>query len=83
MKRIHDSLQRVFERNRLVFWYDATGEWGETFDAFPAEHVVKLKVMGNEFGAKVRVRREPNWTQSFSFTFPAPVRPMRTIGYWI
>src|ERR1039458_4540185 len=59
MKQIHDSLQRVFERNRLVFWYDATGEWGETFDAFPAEHVVKLKVVGNEFGAKVRVVREP------------------------
>ena len=32
MKRIHDSLQRVFQRNRLVFWYDSTGEWGETFE---------------------------------------------------
>ena len=31
MKRIHDSLQRVFQRQRLVFWYDATGEWAETF----------------------------------------------------
>ena len=34
MKRIHDSLQRVFQRSRIVFWYDATGEWAETFDAF-------------------------------------------------
>ena len=25
MKRIHDRLQRVFQRRRLVFWYDATG----------------------------------------------------------
>ena len=44
MKRIHDSLQRVFQRNRLVFWYDATGEWAETFEAFIDESVLKLKV---------------------------------------
>src|ERR1039458_2203907 len=72
MKQIHDSLQRVFERNRLVFWYDATGEWGETFDAFPAEHVVKLKVMGNEVGAKVRVIREPNVDTKFLVYIPGP-----------
>jgi uncharacterized protein (TIGR02687 family) len=72
MKRIHDSLQRVFERNRLVFWYDATGEWGETFDTFPAEHVVKLKVMGNEFGAKVRVIREPKVDTKFLVYIPGP-----------
>lgn len=60
MKRIHDSLQRVFQRHRLVFWYDATGEWAETFDAFTEESVIKLRVEGNEFGAKVRIIREPN-----------------------
>jgi len=31
MKRIHDSLHRVLQRQRLVFWYDTTGEWAETF----------------------------------------------------
>lgn len=30
MNRIHDRFQRVFQRHRLVFWYDATGEWVET-----------------------------------------------------
>jgi hypothetical protein len=24
MKRIHDRLQRVFQRHRLVFWYSGT-----------------------------------------------------------
>lgn len=77
MKRIHDSLQRVFERNRLVFWYDATGEWEDTFNAFAADSVLKLKVVGNEFSAKVRVAREPNPDEKFLLYIPTP-RPVDT-----
>ena len=60
MKRIHDSLQRVFQHHRLVFWYDATGEWVETFKAYPDAAVFKLPVAGNEFGTKVRIVCDPN-----------------------
>jgi len=60
MKRIHDSLHRIFQRNRLVFWYDATCEWEGTFHAFPDDAIIKLTVDGNELGTKVRVVREPN-----------------------
>src|SRR4051794_34946375 len=58
MKRIYDSLQRVFQGHRLVFWYDGTGEWASVFEAFSDESVVKLRVEGNDFGTKVRVIRE-------------------------
>jgi hypothetical protein len=27
MKRIHESLDRLFKGHRLVFWYDADGGW--------------------------------------------------------
>ncbi len=74
MKRIHDSLQRVFQRHRLVFWYDVTGEWAQTFAAFPDESVAKLSVAGNEFGAKVRVVRDPNPEARFLIYVPT-VRP--------
>ena len=70
MKRIHDSLQRVFQRHRLVFWYDHTGEWAETFNAFLDEHVTKLTVAGNEFGTKVRVVRDPNPEAQFLIYLP-------------
>jgi uncharacterized protein (TIGR02687 family) len=70
MKRIHDSLQRVFLRNRLVFWYDATGEWVETFNAYQDETVTKLTVAGNEFGTKVRVVRDPNPEAQFLIYVP-------------
>ena len=74
MKRIHDSLQRVFQRHRLVFWYDATGEWRATFDAYVDEGVTKLRVEGNEFGTKVRVIRDPNPEARFLVYVPT-VRP--------
>lgn len=58
MKRIHDSLQRALQRHRLVFWYDATGEWAEAFDAFDEPGITRLRVAGNEFGTKVRIVRD-------------------------
>ena len=71
MKRIHDSLQYVFERNRLVFWYDPASEWAEAFGTFTRPDVTKLKVAGNEFGTKVRVVREPNPEARFLIYVPA------------
>ena len=75
MKRIHDSLQRVFQRHRLVFWYDATGEWAETFKAYPDATVAKLSVAGNEFGTKVRIVRDPNPEAKFLIYVPT-ARPV-------
>jgi uncharacterized protein (TIGR02687 family) len=74
MKRIHDSLQHVFQGNRLVFWYDSTGEWAEAFDSFADVGVTKLTVAGNEFGTKVRVVREPDPAAKFLF-YVSAARP--------
>ncbi len=70
MKRIHDSLHHVFQRHRLVFWYDATGEWAETFHAYPDNSVTRLSVERNEFGTKVRVVRDPNPDAKFLIYVP-------------
>src|SRR2546425_3818004 len=73
-ERIHSSLRHVFERHRLVFWYDATGEWTQVFDAYTDEKVVKVKVAGNELGTKVGVVREPNPETRFLF-YISSIRP--------
>ena len=70
MKRIHDSLHQVFLRHRLVFWYDPTNEWAETFYAYPDEGVTKLSVAGNEFGTKVRIVRDPDPEARFLIHVP-------------
>jgi uncharacterized protein (TIGR02687 family) len=75
MKRIHDSLQRIFQRHRLVFWYDATGEWAETFAAYPDADVAKLTVAGNEFGTKVRIVRDPEPDAKFLIYVPTARPP--------
>jgi hypothetical protein len=60
MKRIHDSLRHVFQRHRIVFWYDATREWEKPFNDFLDEGVQKLTVDGTELGAKVTIHRAPD-----------------------
>lgn len=71
MNRIHESLQRVLERNRLVFWYDSEGEWAQTFDEFADPSVTKLRVQRNEFGTKVRIYRDPNPEAKFLLYIPS------------
>jgi uncharacterized protein (TIGR02687 family) len=71
MKRIHDSLQRVFERHRIVFWYDGEKEWTEDFENFENPAVTKLRVDGDEFSAKVRVVREPDREKQFLLYLPS------------
>lgn len=54
-KRIQSSLQELFHKNRIIFWYDAGQEWRAAFEGFEIDGVVKLTVEGNEFGTKVKV----------------------------
>lgn len=75
MKRIHDSLQQVFQRHRLVFWYDPTNEWAETFNGYLDKRVTKLTVVGNEFGTKVRIVRDPNPDAKFLIYVPTARPP--------
>ena len=70
MKRIHDSLAMVFQRHRLVFWYDPTGEWEETFHAYPEEGTTRLAVKGDEFSRKVRIVQDPDPTARFLIYVP-------------
>lgn len=60
MKRVHESLQHVFQRNRLVFWYDPEGQWLKAFETFPADGINKLHIDGTEFGTKVAIHRDPD-----------------------
>ena len=54
-KRIHDSLNLCFHGHRLIFWYDPSGEWKDSFGAYEHEGVEKIVVGENEFAPKVRI----------------------------
>ncbi|MBD3820863.1 MAG: BREX-1 system phosphatase PglZ type A [Thiotrichales bacterium] len=62
--RIAQALSKLFERHRIVFWYDAEQELREDFDALALEGVEKIELANNEYGVKYRIlRQEP--TQRF------------------
>jgi hypothetical protein len=70
MKRIHDSLDHVLARNRLVFWYDGEQQWEREFEEFERAGIEKLRVDGTELRTKVAIHRNPDATARYLFYFP-------------
>ena len=62
--RIAQALTRLFERHRIVFWYDAGQELRADFDALELAGIEKLELTNNEFGIKHKILREHR-TQKF------------------
>ena len=56
--RISQALTKLFERHRIVFWYDAKQELREDFDALALPSVEKLELLNNEYGIKYKILRE-------------------------
>lgn len=56
--RIAHTLARLFEKKRVVFWYDAGRDMREDYEAVPLPDVEKLEIANNEFGVKVRILRQ-------------------------
>ena len=80
-KRIDDSLARIFAQQRLVFWYDPEGQWGEAFAEFESGSVTKLRVEGNELAAKVAIHRDPDSASRYLLYFPS-ARP-KDVDNWL
>jgi len=58
MNRIEAALSKLFDRHRIVFWYDAKLELRDDFEALSLPGVEKLELNNNEFGIKYRLLRE-------------------------
>lgn len=56
--RIAAALERLFEKHRIVFWYDAKRELRADFEALDLPDVEKVIIANNEFGLKYHILRE-------------------------
>ncbi|MGB2058420.1 MAG: BREX-1 system phosphatase PglZ type A [Alcanivorax sp.] len=56
--RISQALTKLFERHRVVFWYDSKQELRCDFEAVSIPDVEKVEIANNEYGLKYRVLRE-------------------------
>ena len=53
--KIVQSLGHLFERHRIVFWYDAAKELREDYEALKLKGVEKIEIRNDEFGIKHRI----------------------------
>ncbi|HDQ70545.1 MAG TPA: BREX-1 system phosphatase PglZ type A [Chloroflexi bacterium] len=58
MTEIEQALTRIFDRHRIVFWYDVKRELAHEFDALALPGVEKIALENNEFGVKHRILRQ-------------------------
>ena len=56
--RIAQALSKLFERHRIVFWYDAGEELRDEYEALRLLGIEKLELTNNEYGIKYRLLRE-------------------------
>jgi hypothetical protein len=58
--QLQSALKRLFDRHRIVFWYDSARELKDQFEALTLDGVEKAEIANNEFGLKHRIlRQEP------------------------
>ena len=55
---IAQALSKLFDRHRIVFWYDARQELSYDFEELVMPGVEKLRIANNEFWLKYRILRE-------------------------
>jgi len=58
MNRIELALTKLFDRHRIVFWYDTKQELRDDFEALSLPGVEKLELTNNEYGIKYKMLRE-------------------------
>ena len=56
--KIQLALSNLFEKQRIVFWYDTRREFWANFAALEVNGVEKVELANNEFGLKYRVLRQ-------------------------
>ena len=55
--KIQQALGNLFDKQRIVFWYDTRREFRADFEALSLPGVEKIELANNEFGVKYRVLR--------------------------
>jgi len=61
MEKINQAISRLFQKHRIVFWYDTKRELRQEYEAVSIPDVEKIEIENNEYGVKYRVlREEPN-----------------------
>ncbi|WP_051224560.1 BREX-1 system phosphatase PglZ type A [Flavobacterium tegetincola] len=73
MSKIAEALTKLFNKHRIVFWYDEKEELTDQFQSLELEHVTKIHVQHNEFEVKHAVcKKQPKEKFLLYFTGEKP-----------
>jgi len=56
--KVTQAITRLFEKHRIVFWYDAENELRSDFESLSIADVKKIELNRNEYGLKYQILRE-------------------------
>lgn len=55
---IAQALTKLFDKHRIIFWYDSKQELRSEYEALTLDDIEKIELDNNEFGVKYRILRE-------------------------
>jgi uncharacterized protein (TIGR02687 family) len=58
MNKIAQAIALLFDKHRIVFWYDAKQELRQEYESLSIHGVEKIEINNNEYGIKHRILRE-------------------------
>lgn len=58
MSELQSRLTQLFDKHRLIFWYDEAGKLSHEFEALSLTDVTPLRIENNEYGLRYRIMRE-------------------------
>ena len=79
--QIKQALKNLFQKHRIVFWYDEKQEFGQDFEELVFDDVTKLEIKNNEFKLKYQILREQRGQKFLLYKNGA--RPKEYIDNWL
>lgn len=69
--KVIENLKNLFEKHRIIFWYDEKKELREDFEELNIKNVEKIEIENNEYAVKYKILRE-NPDQKYLLYFEGP-----------
>jgi len=69
--RVGNALSLLFERHRIVLWYDARRELRDEYEALELPDIEKVELTNDEFGVKYRIPVEDCFQTRYNLSIPS------------
>ena len=80
MNKIEDALSKLFNKHRIIFWYDEKERLKEEFEELVLGGVEKVVIKNNQFYVKYLISREKPSTQ---FLLYLPYNKPNNVENWL